>query len=123
MCIECTPSFDVDMLEELLAPAYVGSHAITCPLCFGLPVRRHRLYMWFDLTSTLDEVHVDPDGLFFSSCRSVRMSPRCYLSATTSERRGYYAELRSQQHGDDEPLPTGSAVLRHQRKNTAPPTG
>ena len=67
------------MLEQLLSE-YEGRRAVTCPSDLGLPVLRRRLYMWFDLKETLDEIHVDMAGLFAASCRSVRMSPRTTLA-------------------------------------------
>ena len=120
VCIECTPNFDVEMLETLLEEAYVGAHVITCPSDFGVPVFRRRLYMWFDLKSSLDEVHLDMTGLLFASCRRVVMSPKCYVSATTPERRAYYMELWSRQHGGDQPLPTGSVLRRLTAKAHGP---
>ena len=76
VCIECTPNFDVAMLETLLGGAYVGAHAITCPSDFGVPVFRRRLYMWFDLKSSLDEAHVDLSSLLVSSHRAAAWSCR-----------------------------------------------
>ena len=37
VCIECTPTFDVEMLEVLLAEAYVGAHSISCPRILACP--------------------------------------------------------------------------------------
>ena len=120
VCIECTPNFDVEMLETLLGGAYVGAHAITCPSNFGVPVFRRRLYMWFDLKSSLDEVHMDMTSLLAASGRRVVMSPECYVTATTTARRDYYQEVWSQQHGGDEPLPTGSVRRRLTSKAIGP---
>ena len=120
VCIECTPNFDVEMLETLLGGTYVGAHAITCPSDFGVPVFRRRLYMWFDLKSSLDEVHMDMTSLLVASGRRVVMSPECYVTATTQARRAYYQQLWSQQHGGDEPLPTGSVLRRLTSKTMSP---
>ena len=103
VCIECTPNFDVEMLETLLEEAYMGAHVVTCPSDFGVPVFRRRLYMWFDLKSSLDEAHLDMTTLLVASCRRVVMSPELYMTATTQERQAYYKNLWSQQHRRDPP--------------------
>ena len=90
------------------------------PSDLGLPVLRRRLYMWFDLKSSLDEIHSDMSCLFFASGRRVVMSPRHYVSATTSERRAQYLELWSRQPGGDEPLPHGAVLRRLTGKAPGP---
>ena len=76
--------------------------------------------MWFDLKSSLDEVHMDMTSLLVASGRRVVMSPECYVTATTQARRAYYQQLWSQQHGGDEPLPTGSVLRRLTSKTMSP---
>lgn len=93
VCIECTPAFDFATLRELLAAKYQGSCAHTSPMDFGLPVRRPRLYMWFDSIACLDEEHMDLDCCLLAARRSVRLSPRDYLKAARADRRRHYEDM------------------------------
>ena len=93
VCIECTPAFDFDTLQDLLAAKLCGSCARTCPSDFGLPVQRPRLYMWFDSRSCLDEEHVDVASCLLAARRRVRLSPRDYQRATSGERRRHYEDM------------------------------
>ena len=79
-------------MHVLLAAKYVGSCACTSPSDFGLPVRRQRLYMWFDSMTCLDEEHADIDCYLLAARRSVRLTPRDYLKATNGERRAHYED-------------------------------
>ena len=106
VCIECTPAFDFDTLQDLLAAKYLGSCAQTCPLDFGLPVRRPRLYMWFDSMSCLDEEHADIECCLLAARRSVHLSPRDYLKATRTERRRHYEDTWRERTGSPPPRPS-----------------
>ena len=105
VCIECTPAFDFKTLWDLLAAKYVGSCAFTCPSDFGLPVRRPRLYMWFDCLTCLDEEHADIDCCLLAARRSVRLSPRDYMQATITERRVHYENVWRERTKRDPPKP------------------
>ena len=112
VCIECTPAFDFATLRELLAAKYQGSCAQTCPTDFGLPVRRPRLYMWFDSMSCLDEEHVDIDCCLLAARRSVRLSPRDYLKVATADRRRHYEDMWREYTGSAPPRPLLRRMVR-----------
>ena len=76
VCIECTPAFDYGTLEDMWSGIYMGARAVTRPSHQGLPVLRRRLYMRFDLKSSLDEAHVDLSSLLVASCRAWSCRPR-----------------------------------------------
>ena len=78
--------------------------------------------MWFDLMSTLDDVHMDVDSLLLVSGRSVRLAPQHYLCASTAERRLHYEDVwRSVRDDGDDGLPPAMSLLRRMTRKGPDP--
>ena len=53
--LECTRSFDEEMLKYVLSPEYSVNTAVTCPTDFGIPAHRQRKYCLASLVNTMRE--------------------------------------------------------------------
>ena len=109
ICLECTPKFDFATLKRLLH-TYRGNYAVTCPTDFGRPVARRRMYMWFDLLSSLDSVCAEVGTIFDVSARSLLVGPEVFLTASASDVRRCHYEMAQMASQKDIGLP--KPVLR-----------
>lgn len=104
ICLECTPKFDFATLKRLLH-TYRGNYAITCPTDFGRPVARRRMYMWFDLLSSLDSVCAEVGTILDVSARSLLVGPEVFLTASASDVRRCHYEMAQRASQKDIGLP------------------
>ena len=103
VCLECTPAFDFASMQKLLR-GYRGDYAITCPMDFGIPVRRKRMYMWFDRVLSLQKVRREVNSILTDSRRSRRVGPEIFFRFPQADvQRFYYQMARASSQKPDGP--------------------
>ena len=105
-CIECTPFFDFDTFHGILQSHFIGNSKATNPALEGKPVRRARLYMWFESKRRLvDTLHPGWKMYELVSHRTLSLPWTVYLRATPEEIQAHYQELLSGKSHNQPVLP------------------
>jgi hypothetical protein len=123
VCLECTPRFDFATLQKLMGPEFTSDKCVTIPAMQGAPLARRRMYMWFDLVSSLQAIHYPLDLHPTLSRRSLVLDASIYAQATDAQVQAthqWFDEQRLRRNMKKTAPASMPRRLRRNMKKTAP---